>query len=819
MKEFVVSRHRPDFSGQTAQPARLRVDDQGILTWASASAEQMFGYGGGRIPGMRMRKLVATAQDDPLAPAHNDSLQRGESLTLTFRHEDGYFFTGALILGASHVDADNAARASIKALPDEPIDMRQLRQIETSAPLGIWELTIQGNSILWSEGMYRILDLRPGLELDPEHALFYFQEGQSRVRAALRRCLQKGRGFRLELPIVSAKQRRRWVRLTGQPQYQGEQIRAVTGTLVDISAEQAQLSEVKHWKQLLKGFLAATSDLVVAMDPHLQIMALNDAFATQFEASFGVRPKVGDKLAGLLANHPNESRLYQRLWERAMDRETFCVEMPLAQHNRELPVYEFHYHRLTDAQGDLLGAAHLARDMSSRLGGGHSLNYLSSHDPLTGLLNRREFLQRLKRALGNAADNGSAQALLYIDLDHFEKLNEVHGPGACDRYLRDLASHLSNRTRQRDALARVGGDKFAILFDNCEEAESRKVAANLIAAVDSFTFSWQGNRLQTNASGGLVPFTAKTAGQPEELLALAADLCQTAKSAGRARMHVYRDQANSAAESEARCRIHELQSAIESDLIELRFQTIKPIASATWGDYIEIFSQLKLEGTEGPWQPDDFIPVAERFDLASRFDRMVIAKTLVWLNHNPVMEARLKMCSFNLSLASLLDPDFVDLVSNILANSRYSPGIFCFEVRESDAARHPDAVEALCRGFHELGCKVALDGVGGSAQSYTLISRLPVDVVKLDARLMKSLAEDPIQQVMVEALQKVAEVSGKVTIAQYIEDDPMLKQARELGIHYGQGFRLSLPKPLAELAPPRWAAADARAAASSRQDR
>ena len=83
------------------------------------------------------------------------------------------------------------------------------------------------------------------------------------------------------------------------------------------------------------------------------------------------------------------------------------------------------------------------------------------------------------------------------------------------------------------------------------------------------------------------------------------------------------------------------------------------------------------------------------------------------------------------------------------------------------------------------------------------MSRLPVDMVKLDARLMKSLKTDPVQQVMVEALQKVAEVSGKITIAQYIEDDRMLAQARELGIHFGQGFRLSLPKPLAELAPPK----------------
>lgn len=363
MKEFVVTSHR----ARTQQPAAVRIDDRGVLTWANGAAEQLFGFTGGRLTGIAMRQLVATAEDDPLSPTHQEALDRGQALTLTFRHDDGYFFTGELTLGASHVDADHPAQATITPLADGPIATHLLRQIEASAALGIWELTVAGNRIAWSQGVYRILGLRSGHELDPEHALFYFQEGQGRIRAVLRRCLQKGRPFSLELPIITAQQRRRWVRLSGQAHYQGEQVHTVSGALVDISAERDQTAAVNHWQHLLQGFLSATSDLVVAFDPQLRVMVLNEAFATQFEASFGIRPKAGDCLSNLLVQYPNENRLYQRLWRRAMECDTFCIEMPLVQQHRHLPAYEFHYHRLTGVHGELIGAVHVARDISARL--------------------------------------------------------------------------------------------------------------------------------------------------------------------------------------------------------------------------------------------------------------------------------------------------------------------------------------------------------------------------------------------------------------------------------------------------------------------
>ena len=803
MKEFLISRVRPD-QPEERRHARIRIDDNGSITYADAAAEQLFGYDQHVLPGMLLKQLVATRQDNPLMPPHDEKLREGLPIIVTLRHRDGIFFTGEIKMRVQVSDADQAAEAAIDLRREAPLDPRVLQVIEEAGKLGIWELDVRHNHLTWSEGVYRLFELRPGQDISPDHALYYFHDHQQRVRASFRRCLRSGRPFCMDLTLLTARQHKRWVRLSGKALNKGEQVTLLAGTIVDVSDEYRRAAEKQHWQGLLRSLMAATDDLVVAVNTDLRILAMNRAYADQFERTFQHRPKEGDQLTQLLQEYPNERRLYQRLWERAFERDTFCVEMPLAQQERELPVYEIHYHRLLNADGETVGAAHMARNISSRMRAGENLNYLSSHDPMTGLLNRRELLNRIQRALDVGMKRGTPYSLLYLDLDHFAEFNTLSGPGAGDRYLRELANMLTAKLRQRDALARVAGDKFAILLDNCGETEARKVAENLRTTIETFSFEWRGHALQTTVSAGLIPIPSTEPGTSEDLLALAADLCQTARNAGRNRVHVHRDQTIAMAEHEARELLQHLQDCVQREEgIVLEFQSMRPISSVTWGDYIEILARL-TDATPGSphWQPDAFLPVAERFDLAQQLDRQVIERTLAWLSKHPLLEPRLKLCSFNLSLASVLDDTLADFVGTLLESCRFPADTFCFEIRERDASQHPEAIQRCCDDLHALGCKVALDGAGASVQGYALAARLPVDIIKLDQALIQNLADDPVQQVMVEALHKIAEVSGKITVAPFIESDEALREVRRLGIHFAQGYRLAPPRPLDELAPP-----------------
>ncbi|WP_148861478.1 sensor domain-containing protein [Marinobacter fonticola] len=802
MKEFLICRHRLDAVAPDERRTLVRIDDSGTITYADAYADAVLGYDPHDLVGKSLSCLAATRQDDPLGPVPREAFERGESALLTLRHHEGFFFTARFAVRVAIADADQAATAAIQPRGQDPLDPRLLHMAEASGQLGIWQLETYSNEMTWSDGLYRLFDLRPGSDMTPEHALFYFQEYQQRVRALFRRCIRWGTPFTRDLHILTAKQRLRPVRLTGQPLRAGEKIVAVAGTLVDLSERLHQRQARTEIEQVLQGVMAATEDLVLALEPNHHILALNDAMADQFESTFGLRPRVGDDLTRLLADFPNERRLAQRLWGKAMSRDQFTVEMPLAQQERELPIYEVRFHRLKDRKGHTLGAVHLARDITRRINTGDNLDYLSRHDPMTGLLNRRELLHRLQRAIDKTGDESPGHALLYIDLDHVTRFNETAGAGACDRYLRELAALLGSRIRQRDALARVSADKFALLLDTCAEPEARRVAQALTDQIKSFMFEWQGYPLQTTASGGLVPFAPGCGpSAAEELLTLAADLCQTAKNAGRDRIHVHRDPGSTMLESEAQKRLGQLQDCVREERITLMYQTMRPVTSVTWGEHIEILARLEHEGAEGFWLPNDFLPVAERFDLAQDIDRRVIRKTLDWLRQHPRLEPRLKLCSFNLSLASVLDEEFAHFLSSELARINFSADRFCFEIRETDATQHPDKASIFCDMMHELGCKVALDGAGASMQSYGLAARLPVDIIKLDRSLMGELHEDPVQQVMVEALHRIAVTAGKTTVATFIESDETLRQVRRLGVHFGQGFRLSPPRPLEELAP------------------
>ena len=802
MKEFIIRRYRSDQSATSGRQTVLRIDDEGKVLFADHQAEAVLGYESSELEGQPVHRILASRQDDPFAPANRHRIERGQNVLVTFRHKEGFFYTACLSLRLDVRDSDKAASATIALCDSSSRDSRLLRAAESSAGFGIWELDTRTNEMTWTEGMFQLLELRPGAEITPEQALFYCQTGQARVRAMFRRCLRTGDAFSLNLDIVTSQQNHRRVTLSCRALKQGGRITGLGGTLVDRTADMKLDRARQHANTMLAAVTSATSDLVVAVDLSFNLLHFNDAWARQFAETFGGRPEAGDNLSDLLQEFPNERRLMERLWHRAFERDNFVVEMPMAQQSRQLPVHEFHYQRLTNDQGEITGAVHVARRIEPWLNHASSEEYRIRHDPVTGLMNRKAFIARVLRTLEQKTHRESCDSLLYLDLDEFERFNDLAGSGTCDRYLRELAGNLGVRVRQRDALARLAGDTFALLIENCPEARARKIAQETLDLIGDFVFDWQGHSLQTTASGGLLILDNDVPADPEQLLVQAADLCHTAKTSGRNRVHAASAIANQTDDSVASKRVEQIRDALDKQSLILKYQAMRPVASPTWGDHIEILCRIPTTSDdETTLLPDDFLPIAERFDLAKRLDRQVIRQTLEWLGNQPLLEPRLKYCGFNLSLATVLDDTFADFMADALNQSPFAPDCFCLEIREAHATQYPDDVAVLCDALHRAGFRVALDGAGASVESYSLAARLPVDIIKLDRRMVQQLEEDPVQQVMLEALHRIAEAAGKVTVATFIESDDALRKVRTLGIHYGQGYRLCRPEPLDELTP------------------
>ena len=240
-----------------------------------------------------------------------------------------------------------------------------------------------------------------------------------------------------------------------------------------------------------------------------------------------------------------------------------------------------------------------------------------------------------------------------------------------------------------------------------------------------------------------------------------------------------------------------LRQALDQHQLILEFQALKPVASVTWGDHIEILCRIPgQEPDDTTLLPGQFLPLAERFDLAKRLDRQVIRQALDWLGQHRLLEPRLKYCGFNLSLASVLDDTFADFMEQLLAPSPFRAECFCLEIREAHATQYPDEVAVLCDALHRIGCRVALEGAGASVESYSLAAHLPVDIIKIDQSFVRNMLEDASDHAIVESVIFLAQRFAHPVLAEGVETRSQYRILANEGFDEMQGYLLGRPSRL-----------------------
>ena len=234
--------------------------------------------------------------------------------------------------------------------------------------------------------------------------------------------------------------------------------------------------------------------------------------------------------------------------------------------------------------------------------------------------------------------------------------------------------------------------------------------------------------------------------------------------------------------------------------LPLEFQSLESLNGSVDGLAFEVLARLNgANGSDMAMTPRDFLPLIERFELSRRLDRQVIKQTLCHLYRQPQLSENLGYCGFNLSLGSLQDRSFPEFIARALEKTRINAEALCFEIPAHHAVTYTAECRQICRMLRRLGCRTALDGAGNSMDSYRLAGRLPVDYIKLAPELMQGLRDEPTHLVMMEALQRIANATGKVSIATAVENDIARQRVQNLGIHMIQGRLVSAPRPLKEL--------------------
>ncbi len=431
------------------------------------------------------------------------------------------------------------------------------------------------------------------------------------------------------------------------------------------------------------------------------------------------------------------------------------------------------------------------------------LAYQASHDSLTGLVNRREFENRLTKLLDSANEGELEHALCYLDLDQFKVINDICGHVAGDELLRQLGKVLKEKIRKRDILARLGGDEFGVILEGCSLQQAESIAETLQNVIRAFRFVWEEKIFAIGVSIGLVPIN-RTGQSVTGLLSLADAACYAAKDAGRNRIHVYHE-----TDSEFVKRHGEMQLvsminvAFEEDLFYLVAQPIVPLdETRRIGQHYELLIRMRdKHGEVVP--PDVFLSAAERYNLAVRVDRWVIETALAWLNEHPRHHHELFLCSINLSGHSLGDKEFLRFIIEQLDHRSIVAEKICFEITETAAIANLDSANHFIKILKQRGCRFALDDFGSGLSSFAYLKNLPVDFLKIDGMFVRDIVDDPIALAMVKSINEIGRVMGKQTIAEFVENPLILSELQRLGVDYAQGYGIGQPRPISELISPR----------------
>lgn len=455
---------------------------------------------------------------------------------------------------------------------------------------------------------------------------------------------------------------------------------------------------------------------------------------------------------------------------------------------------------ILERSGEVVGTVVVFRDVTKERSLTQELAWQASHDPLTGLVNRHEFERRLAILADAARTGGERHILLYVDLDQFKLVNDTCGHVAGDQLLCQLAVLLSGRIRSMDTLARLGGDEFGVLLPGNNAVQGEGVAETLRQEISEFRFVWADKTFSVGASIGLVEITAES-GDLAALLSAADTACYMAKERGRNRICVHQP-----FDADVRRRYGEIEwvnkmtRAFEENRFHLYFQEIHSLPLDGFCHHREILLRMVDEnGLVVP--PMAFIPAAERYSLMPTIDRWVVRGVFAWLKHNRESLTPNSSFSINLSGQSLGDDAFGDFVLDQLQLYEVDPRHICFEVTETAAIANLTRAMRLMTALRNVGCRFSLDDFGSGMSSFAYLKNLPVDSIKIDGAFVRDMLTDPMDFAMVEAISRIGHVMGLTTIAEYVENDEIVRRLTELGVDYAQGFGVHRPEPLSMESP------------------
>ena len=434
------------------------------------------------------------------------------------------------------------------------------------------------------------------------------------------------------------------------------------------------------------------------------------------------------------------------------------------------------------------------RDISDRKRAEEQIRYLGQHDLLTGLPNRALFADRLSQSISFAAAHKKIFALLFLDLDHFKKINDSHGHQIGDKFLRQVAGRLLECIGQLDTTSRQGGDEFSILIAELDHADEAALTARKICEALSEPFYVESLKLNASVSIGIALYP-KDGNQAEELFRNADIAMYHAKSSGRNQYQFFSEDLNRTTHERL-----EIESGIADALEKNEFEVYyQPQMRLQTGKIESCEALIRWNHpTKGLLSPCEFIPIAEESGHVDSIGRWVLRRVAADFaefarhGHNSLR------LSVNVSAHELKREDLSVYVGAVISEHGISPGRLELEVTESTLMQDTDQAIRTISNLTAAGVRFSIDDFGTGYSSLSYLKSLKIHYLKIDRSFVADVTDDADDATIVRAVINLAHSLRLTAIAEGVETPEQLQFLRQHGCDLVQGYHLARPMPISQ---------------------
>ncbi len=425
------------------------------------------------------------------------------------------------------------------------------------------------------------------------------------------------------------------------------------------------------------------------------------------------------------------------------------------------------------------------------------LQKLDLYDPRTQVYNRRYLDQQLSLEWRRLQRMPSPISIIICDVDYFEAYKGFYGRQAGNQCLYNVAQIISQAIRRpADFVSLYSEEKFAIILPHTPLQGAQKVAKAIQIMINQLQLPHVKSAISpfVTLSFGIASTIPNNLESPSLMMKATEQALYIAKSRGRNCFATYSKEISKLQlqQQQELTWSKRLHHALEKNLFCLYAQSIEPLDTEDQRQHFEILLRLK-DQDDVIICPNDFLPIANRYSMMPQIDSWVIENLFTQLAETDPKNYQQYVFTINLSGASLNDDLFLNFLQAKITEYHLDPKLLCFEITESVAIDNIPKISTFITTLKNLGCSFALDDFGTGMSSLTYLKELPVDYIKIDGSFIREINNDSITKSMVIAINNLAQIIGLKTIAEFVEDQAILKTIQDLKVDYAQGFYFGKP--------------------------